>query len=140
MINSRSLLDLDGDVQDLAHKFISHCDAVGIDLLVTSTYRDFACQAATYAQGRSTPGTIVTKAKAGQSWHNWRRALDVVPLRNGKPIWDVHEPIWAQIGLIGQEVGFEWAGSWRHFPEFPHFQHLDGRTLDDMLAKYPQGL
>ena len=33
--------------------------------------RTFAQQNALYAQGRITPGKIVTKAKGGQSWHNF---------------------------------------------------------------------
>ena len=87
MINSRDLKELHPIVQAKAVLFIERCRLAGITLLVTSTYRDFESQNALYAQGRTAAGKKVTNAKGGQSFHNWRVALDVVPLRNGKPVW-----------------------------------------------------
>jgi len=109
----------------------------GIDLLVTSTYRDFASQTALYAQGRTTPGRVVTNAKAGQSMHNFRIAFDVVPLRFGKPVWGTSGKdgkLWAQLGAIGESVGLEWAGRWIRFKEYAHFQYTGGLTLADLQA------
>ena len=128
MINSRSLDDLAPPVKQRAEAFIAAAKAKGIDLLVTSTYRDSESQTALYNQGRTTPGNVVTKAKAGQSWHNWRCALDVVPLVNGKAIWD-DQAMWKQVGEIGKSCGLEWAGDWVTFKEFPHFQYTGGMTL-----------
>jgi peptidoglycan L-alanyl-D-glutamate endopeptidase CwlK len=128
MINSRSLDDLAPPAKQRALAFIAAANAKGIDLLVTSTYRDSESQDALYAQGRSTPGNIVTRAKAGQSWHNWRCALDVVPLVNGKAIWD-DQAMWKQVGEIGKSCGLEWAGDWKTFKEYPHFQYTGGLTL-----------
>ena len=87
MINSRKLEDLNPVVEEKARDFLALCKAEGIEVIVTSTYRDAESQNALYAQGRTAPGRKVTNAKAGQSWHNWRVAFDVVPLRNGKPVW-----------------------------------------------------
>lgn len=128
MINSRSLDDLAPPAKQRAEAFIAAAKSKGIDLLVTSTYRDSESQDALYAQGRSTPGNIVTRAKAGQSWHNWRCALDVVPLVNGKAIWD-DQALWKQVGEIGKSCGLEWAGDWKTFKEYPHFQYTGGLTL-----------
>jgi peptidoglycan L-alanyl-D-glutamate endopeptidase CwlK len=128
MINSRNLDDLVPPAKQRAEAFIAAAKAKGIDLLVTSTYRDSESQDALYAQGRTTPGNIVTRAKAGQSWHNWRCALDVVPLVNGKAIWD-DQALWKQVGEIGKSCGLEWAGDWVTFQEFPHFQYTGGMTL-----------
>ena len=89
MINSRSLDDLILPARTRVQAFLETAKKQGIDLLVTSTYRDNASQNALYAQGRTTPGKIVTNAKAGQSWHNYRCAVDVVPIVAGKPRWDV---------------------------------------------------
>ena len=108
---------------------IAACEAEGIDLLVTSTYRDNASQDALYAQGRTAPGRIVTNARSGQSYHNYRCAVDVVPIRNGKAIWDVKDPVWQRIGTLGKAAGLEWAGDWKRFKEFPHFQYTGGLTL-----------
>ena len=128
MINSRNLDDLAPPAKQRAEAFIAAAKAKGIDLLVTSTYRDSESQDALYAQGRTTPGNVVTRAKAGQSWHNWRCALDVVPLVNGKAIWD-DQAIWKQVGEIGVACGLEWAGNWKTFKEYPHFQYTGGLTL-----------
>jgi peptidoglycan L-alanyl-D-glutamate endopeptidase CwlK len=128
MINSRSLDDLAPPAKQRAEAFIAAAKAKGIDLLVTSTYRDNESQDALYAQGRTAPGNIVTRAKAGQSWHNYRCALDVVPLVNGKAIWD-DQAVWKQVGEIGKSCGLEWAGDWVTFKEFPHFQYTGGLTL-----------
>ena len=133
MINSRSLDELLPQVRVRVDKLIENCKAAGIDLLVTSTYRDNESQDALYAQGRTQPGKIVTKAKAGQSFHNYRCAVDVVPLVNGKPVWD-DTMLWSQIGGLGKQVGLEWAGDWQTFKEYPHFQYTGGKTIKQLQA------
>jgi len=85
VINSRKIEDLHPKVAEMCRAFIQKCDEQGIDILITSTYRDAESQDALYAQGRTKPGKIVTNAKAGQSFHNWRVAFDFVPLLYGKP-------------------------------------------------------
>jgi peptidoglycan L-alanyl-D-glutamate endopeptidase CwlK len=137
MINSRKIDDLHPKVAIMCKKFIAECDKQDIDILITSTYRDGESQTALYAQGRTKPGNIVTNAKAGQSFHNWKCAFDVVPLRNGKPVWGTNGKdveLWNKVGAIGESVGLEWAGRWKRFKEFPHFQFTGGLTLADFQA------
>lgn len=137
MINSRKIDDLHPKVAIMCKKFIAECDKQDIDILITSTYRDGESQTALYAQGRTKPGNIVTNAKAGQSFHNWKCAFDVVPLRNGKPVWGTNGKdleLWNKVGAIGESVGLEWAGRWKRFREFPHFQFTGGLTLADFQA------
>lgn len=137
MINSRKITDLHPRVAAMATRFITECEKRGIDLLVTSTYRDAESQDALYAQGRTVPGKIVTKARAGQSWHNWRVAFDIVPLRAGKPVWGTNGPdgkLWETVGSIGESCGLEWAGRWKTFKEYAHFQYTGGLTLADFKA------
>lgn len=137
MINSRDLKDLHPAVRKRAEAFIAACRAEGIDLLVTSTYRDAESQQALYNQGRTVPGRKVTNAKPGQSWHNHRCALDVVPLRHGKPVWGTtgeDGKLWARVGAIGEAAGLEWAARWKRFPEMAHFQHTAGLSLADLQA------
>ncbi len=129
MINSRSLDDLIPEAKQRVEAFINACKAEGIDLLITSTYRDLDSQNALYAQGRTAPGRIVTNAKGGQSFHNYRCAVDVVPLINGKPNWDVSDPVWKKLGKLGKDSGLEWAGDWVSFKETAHFQYTGGLTL-----------
>lgn len=134
MINSRSLDELIPQAKERVEKFIALCKEHDIDLLVTSTYRDAESQNALYAQGRTAPGKIVTNAKAGDSWHNWRCAVDVVPIVNGKPDWDGSHPVWGEIGRLGKEAGLEWAGEWHSFKELAHFQYTGGLTLAQLKS------
>lgn len=126
---SRRLSDLHPALQMPAQNFLDECADAGIELIVTCTYRSNPEQAAAYAQGRTAPGKIITNAQPGQSLHNKTlngkpaaQALDVVPVRFGKAIWDSADPAWQKIGIIGEANGFEWAGRWKRMREYPHFQ------------------
>lgn len=132
MISSRKIEDLHPHVQEMARQFVANCKAAGIDILITCTYRDAAEQNRLYAIGRTTPGRKVTNAKAGQSFHNYRLAFDVVPMRHGKPVWGTSGEdlkLWQRVGAIGVAVGLEWAGNWTRFKEYPHFQYTGGKPL-----------
>jgi peptidoglycan LD-endopeptidase CwlK len=137
MINSRSVDDLHPLVAAKCRDFLTRCAAASIDVIITSTYRDAESQAALYAQGRTAKGNIVTKAPAGHSFHNWRCAFDVVPLRAGKPVWgtqaDEDLKLWQRLGAIGEACGLEWGGTWK-FKDFPHFQYTQGLVIGDFLA------
>lgn len=135
MINSRNLSDLLPVVEIKAIDFIRQCTIAGYEILTTSTYRDAESQAKLYAQGRTEPGKIVTYANAGQSYHNYKVAFDIVPIRNGKCLWGTTGKdleTWQAIGAIGKACGLEWAGDWKRFKEFPHFQYTDGLSIDDL--------
>jgi peptidoglycan L-alanyl-D-glutamate endopeptidase CwlK len=134
MIASRSIDDLLPVVKEKVKKFVALCKGDGVELIITSTYRDHESQNALYAQGRTEPGNIVTNAKGGQSFHNYRCAVDVVPIVNGKPCWDSNHPIWQKVGNYGKLAGLEWAGDWIRFKEYPHFQYTGGLTLADLRA------
>ncbi len=133
MINSRSLDDLTLETRDKAKALIAGCLLEGIDLIVTSTYRDNESQTALYAQGRTAPGKRVTKAQPGHSFHNWRVALDVVPVVNGKAIWS-DDKLWERIGAVGELAGLEWGGNW-DFTDKPHFQNTGGVTIAQFMAR-----
>lgn len=131
-MSSRDLYDLHPTVRAKATAHLMACEAEGIDLLVTSTYRSPAEQDALFAQGRTRPGKKVTKARGGQSFHNYRLAYDVVPLRNGKPVWGTSGAdgkLWQRVGELGEGAGLEWGGRWRGLIDLPHFQYTGGKPL-----------
>ena len=138
MINSRKLEDLHPKVEAMAREMIKKLwDEHEIAVIVTSTYRDFESQNALYAQGRTKKGPKVTNARGGQSYHNWRVAFDIVPLLNGKPSWKTTGyagEMWQTCGKVGKSVGLEWAGDWKTFKEYPHFQYTGGLKLKDFQA------
>lgn len=131
MVNSRSLSDLNPRVAALCSEFINRCKAEGIDIIITSTYRDKESQDALYAQGRTAPGKIVTNAKGGQSFHQWKIAFDFAPIVNGKVQWDDLE-LFTKCGEIGESIGLEWAGRWVKMKEMAHLQFTNGLTLADL--------
>lgn len=145
MISSRKLEDLDPSVRTAAEAALAECAAKGLDALVYCTYRDFEEQTSLFASGRTKPGAWKTNAKAGQSWHNWRCALDLVPRRDGQPVWGRTLPddidLWKRVAAIFKAHGFEWGGDWpKATQDFPHFQKPDGQTIAMLLAKFPKGL
>lgn len=100
---------------------------LGKPIRVTEGYRSVERQNALYAQGRTTPGQVVTNAKGGQSLHNYGVAFDVVFLAG----YNVPESWWQELGAEGEKLGLEWGGRWVKFVDRPHFQLLLGYTLAD---------
>lgn len=125
---SRRIEDLHPVVGELCRMFLDACEAKGHKLKVTQTYRTTEEQNALYAQGRTAPGKIVTNAPAGYSWHEMGRAFDVCFVgTDGQPSWAEGHP-WEEIGDIGEDLGLEWGGRWKH-ADRPHFEHHGGMTL-----------
>jgi peptidoglycan L-alanyl-D-glutamate endopeptidase CwlK len=127
---SRNIGDLDPRLQSLFVRFDIAMKEQHIDYIVTCTYRNDADQQALYDQGRKNPGKIVTNAKPGESMHNKTDsagkpaalAFDIAILENGKIDWNASNPKWTKAGNIGKLIGLEWAGDWKSFKEYPHFQ------------------
>lgn len=138
MINSRDVNDLLPKVAEKVRAFIAACKKDGIDIIITSTYRDAQSQNELYAQGRTKPGKRVTNARAGESWHNWRCAADFVPIAGGKAQWN-NDALWNRCGAIAERCGLEWAGRFVKFREKAHVEYHPGITLADARAgKKPQ--
>ena len=119
MINSRSTDELSLPARKVCLAQIEGCRKSGIELLITSTFRDAESQNALYAIGRTKDvhKKRVTDAMGGYSWHQYRCAWDVVPLVGGKCVWDDGD-LWAEIVRIGKAVGAERGPAW----ETAHFQ------------------
>jgi peptidoglycan L-alanyl-D-glutamate endopeptidase CwlK len=128
VINSRKIEDLHPYVAKLCKQFVAACKKEGIDVLITSTYRDNESQAAIYAQGRTKPGRIVTNAKAGQSFHNYRLAFDFVPIVNGKAMWNDARSF-KRARQIGESLGLEGLSF-----EMAHLQWTGGLSLAQLRA------
>ncbi len=118
MINSRKLEDLDPHARNICNQHLALCHEAGIELILTSTYRDFEAQTELYAIGRTVhvERVRVTDAKAGHSWHNFKCAWDVVPVVGGKAMW--HSLLWKEVIKFGLEAGAQRGPDW----DMPHFQ------------------
>ena len=120
----------------------------GIDIRITQGLRTIAEQDALYAQGRTTPGKIVTKAKGGDSMHNYGLAVDFCLLhKDGTISWSMTEDMdkdgkkdWLEVVEVFEKYGWEWGGRWK-FLDTPHFQKTFGKNLTEIkqLAKDAEG-
>ena len=147
---SREIKHLSPAMQVYYNKFADRCrrdeelQKLGVTVLLICTYRSSEEQDKLYAQGRTLPGAIVTRARGGKSKHNATlpgtsvpaaEAFDFLPLLHGKPMWapvDLQNTpedeawIWGRCGDHAMAVGLNWYG---HpdaaFREFPHCQNPD---------------
>lgn len=114
----------------------------GVTIEVISGLRSWAQQNALYAQGRTKPGRIVTKARAGSSWHNYGLAIDLGLFAGGKYLDEAvparADRIYKELGALAVSLGLEWAGNWKTFQESPHFQWTAGQSLSQLRAKMPE--
>lgn len=130
----------------LATKIRQMADALaaqGIYVRVVQGLRTVAEQDALYAQGRTTPGKIVTNAPGLESYHCYGLAVDCVPSLNGpdepyNPDWQQSHPNWRTMWNIGQSLGLTVGAFWTSFPDAPHFQiqgpYPVGKPSDDLQS------
>ncbi len=127
---SRKIEDLHPDLQVIAKEFVRRCATEAPHVKIICTYRSNYEQDELYKQGRNgDKRPIVTRAKAGQSAHNFvingkpaAKAFDIAVLIDNKYAPDNH-PEWSIAGRIGMELGLNWYGrKGAPFPETPHFQ------------------
>lgn len=136
MPSSTAISALNPYVASLARQFLNLCSSNGLSVTILVTFRSWDDQDATYAQGRTQPGTIVTDAKGGDSYHNWGLAFDSAPMVNGAVDWNATDAF-IQMGNLGQQVGLEWGGNWTTFSisivDMPHFQYTFGLSTEQLL-------
>jgi peptidoglycan LD-endopeptidase CwlK len=126
------IAELKPKVGRMVAEFVKRCKTeLGVSLLITEAYRSPERQNILYAQGRTTKGHIVTNAKAGQSIHQYKCAVDIVPIIGGKLAWNYD---FKKLGKIGVACGLEWGGNWKSFKDMPHFQYTAGYLLKDFQA------
>jgi len=121
------------------------CAASGVAVLITQGLRSVEEQDQLYAVGRTRPPIgskfIVTKARGGQSWHNFGLAFDIVILDAiGKANWDTRHPSWLKAAEVGKSLGLGWGGDWKGFKDLPHFQYTGALTLAECRTLYAGGL
>jgi peptidoglycan L-alanyl-D-glutamate endopeptidase CwlK len=120
---------LDPEFRERLAEFERRLLESGIRVKLVCGYRSIEEQNRLYAQGRTTPGRIVTNARGGYSWHNFGLAADYAFVVGGQLTWNGP---WKVFGRIARETGLEWGGAWKKFPDRPHVQWRKGRTLREM--------
>ena len=130
----------------LCELFIEACRKAGINLVITQTLRSMELQDAYYSQGRNSLSivntkrkkanlspitekenkSIVTKATAGSSPHNYGFAWDIACIVNGKVDYNNLE-LYKKCGDVAKTISFEgytieWGGNFKSIKDYPHFQ------------------
>jgi peptidoglycan L-alanyl-D-glutamate endopeptidase CwlK len=122
---------------------LARLERSGQPFKVYSGLRTWEQQAELYTQGRETVGAIVTKAKPGQSMHNYGLAVDLAPFNLVTPneddlwwpdlaaragiVWYDLEKILLEVTqdmyavLEPRDLDIEWGGRWQ-FRDVPHVQ------------------
>jgi hypothetical protein len=130
---------------EVLHLF-KECFKKGLKIRVVQGYRTFAEQDELYAQGRTKPGPIVTKAKGGLSNHNYGLAFDFCLLKSdGSITWSLTEDLnddgnkdWMQVVQIFKECGYDWGGDWK-FKDNPHLEKMFGKSIRELLSMHNSG-
>ncbi len=139
--SERNIATLKSEVQPLARQLIKRAVAQGINAKVISGSRTYAEQNELYAQGRTKPGQIVTKARGGHSWHNFGLAFDIGIFSSDSKIYYGDSASYAMCGQIGKELGLQWGGDWQDFQDEPHFQYNPvGYSLAELRQRTEEGL
>ena len=156
MLNRRSKFR-----SDLRESYIPFYDALCTELHEEwqpySGTRTFQAQDLLYAQGRTSPGGIVTNARGGESAHCYGCANDwTLWTPDGEPIWmNKEDERWqifvAAVTKVGLRPGAEFgdidhcelkiACSWVHIAGIYRLSGIEaaGLAIDQMLAATPLG-
>ena len=133
----RAIDTLDVGFQKQVRGWVNEMVTSRITTLIYCGRRTMEEQAALYQKGRTTKGKIVTKAKPGESYHNYGLAFDWVPLKQNPKNADLWFADWDdqtafllgdQVGLSFGLVGISWETghlqsaiykTWRDIPRNP---------------------
>ena len=103
---SRKLDDLEPEMRKLAVEFLARCVEAGVLVAIVDTRRTKEEQVENVRKGVSL--TLHSKHLTGE-------AFDVCPYSTwslhgpDKLQWDHNDPVWQQLGRIGESVGLKWA-------------------------------
>lgn len=118
---SRSPDDLIPEAREKCLAWMGLCEKKGLRVQITETYRPQERQDELFAQGRTTPGRIVTWTR--NSRHTLRKAWDFVVLNeDGSANWE-YSAYKAPAGvatIVGCEAGYYWSK-----PDACHVQLFD---------------
>ena len=137
-------------VAQKAIKFVTMCSEAGQPVILTETLREEITVLIYILQGRFNSDDIKMNPRLPQelnrlrkkyklweltpaefnkkiSWtlesnHMTGNAFDFVPIKDGKAWWNAPDPVWEQLGKIGESLGLTWGGRWPS-PDKPHLEY-----------------
>lgn len=115
-------------ILEFERKLVKRAFKLGIPLFAHCVQRGAQDQNRLFVQGRS-------KAKAGESPHNFGAAVDLI---HGTKGWDLTRKQWEIIGHLGKELAkslslkIEWGGDWKFYDP----AHWELKNWRDIRARY----
>jgi len=130
----RSLDKLNGIVKELLALAVEDLRKQGVTPLIVETFRTPERQMWLFGQGRTAsqliqkkvpveyahPGAVVTQTL--NSIHKTGCAVDMIPVKNGKAVWNANDPDTKKIIATMTKYGFEAGANWKTFKDSPHYQ------------------
>lgn len=112
------------------------CAKLDFDILITSGVRTNQQQADIYAQGRTKPGKVVTRAPTAALTPHGRRffegvaygcAIDAYPVDGDAPDYTNLEKYQAMADVADGLGGIAWGGRFKGLPDYGHFEYATWR-------------
>lgn len=143
--SEKNIATLHIKAQKLARRFLGDLAAAGFgrQAKVLSGTRTYAEQNRLYAQGRfGNKGPVVTKARGGQSNHNFGIAWDIGLFHDGAYLDGdtASEVKWYEKAAATASLeGLDWGGDWKGFRDIPHYEVETGKTVKEKRALFEKG-
>lgn len=126
----------------LCEKLVANCSVLGYDYYAISGYRSPEEQATIYAQGRTTPGKIVTNAPPFSSLHQFGLAIDFCKdqdmTKDGlQPSWNIAD--YELLATEARKLGLVCGMDFKKFKEGPHIQLATNKQLSQLTDWFKAG-
>lgn len=133
--------------QKIARRFLAAAKGFPLAVRIISGTRTYAEQDALFAIGRTTQmnRSPVTKARGGQSNHNFGIAWDVGIFGADGAYFTgknrAEQKAYADLSAVVKAAvpGLEWGGDWATFPDAPHYQLATGKSASAVRALFEAG-
>lgn len=126
--------------QRSARQFMLNAKSFPYTIKILSGGRTYAEQNALFAKR-----PVVTKARAGQSWHNYGIAWDV-GIFEGKTYFEgrnaKENKAYTDLAklILPKMKELEWGGSWKSIVDMPHYQLASGKNIRQAQALLEAGV
>lgn len=144
--NAAAIATLHVEYQPFVWTWLAKMEAAHHQTLIVQARRDSALQAKLWAQGRNSAGEIigpiVTRARPGNSYHEYGLGIDYLDVDEGdiegvydQGDWNATE--YAEMSAAGVALGMEAGYDWEH-QDKPHLEYHPGLGPRDahVLAKF----
>lgn len=123
---------------DLVNGMIGQLRGENHDVRVIAGFRSFGEQQQRFEQGRRSPGSILTDAEGGQSWHNYGLAVDIVLNdEDGGPTWPEDNAIfWQRLGDVALAHGAVWGGLFGYPAHVEYHPQLDQGDAGSLIEDF----